>query len=49
MGSGQVNHSIRHWIAVFKKVSFEGMHYIIDADMKNYFGSIDHQCLKRIP
>lgn len=29
-----------------KKVSFEGMHYIIDADIKNYFGSIDHSILR---
>lgn len=26
---------------LFKKVSFEGMHYIIDADLQNYFGSIN--------
>ena len=27
---------------LFKEVSFKGMHYIIDADIKNYFGSINH-------
>ena len=27
---------------MFKEVSFKGMHYIIDADIKNYFGSINH-------
>ena len=27
---------------MFKEVSFKGMRYIIDADIKNYFGSIDH-------
>ncbi len=27
---------------MFKKVSFDKMHYIIDADIKNYFGSINH-------
>ena len=27
---------------MFKEVSFKGMHYIIDADTKNYFGSINH-------
>jgi RNA-directed DNA polymerase len=31
---------------MFRKVSFEGMHYIIDADIKNYFGSIDHSILR---
>jgi group II intron reverse transcriptase/maturase len=31
---------------LFKEVSFNGKWYIIDADMKNYFGSIDHQCLR---
>ncbi len=31
---------------MFKKVSFENMHYIIDADIKNYFGSIDHGILR---
>jgi len=31
---------------LFRKVSFEGMHYIIDADIKNYFGSIDHGILR---
>lgn len=32
--------------ALFKEVSFEGKAYIIDADMKNYFGSINHQRLR---
>lgn len=27
---------------MFKEVSFKGLHYIIDADIKNYFGSINH-------
>lgn len=27
---------------LFREVSFGGMHYIIDADIKNYFGSLDH-------
>jgi RNA-directed DNA polymerase len=31
---------------MFKEVSFKGMHYIIDADIKNYFGSIDHGLLR---
>lgn len=31
---------------MFKEVSFKGMHYIIDADIKNYFGSIDHGILR---
>ena len=31
---------------LFKEVSFKGMRYIIDADIKNYFGSINHQCLR---
>jgi group II intron reverse transcriptase/maturase len=31
---------------MFHKVSFEKMHYIIDADLKNYFGSIDHGILR---
>jgi len=32
---------------LFKEVSFKGKKYIIDADMKDYFGSIDHQWLRR--
>src|SRR5690606_5660988 len=31
---------------LFTEVSFKGKRYIIDADMQNYFGSIDHQCLR---
>lgn len=31
---------------MFRKVSFEGLHHIIDADIKNYFGSIDHGILR---
>ncbi len=31
---------------LFHEVSFKGKRYIIDADMKNYFGSINHQCLR---
>lgn len=31
---------------LFEEVSFKGKRYIIDADMKNYFGSIVHQCLR---
>jgi group II intron reverse transcriptase/maturase len=31
---------------LFKEVSFKGMRYVIDADMKNYFGSIVHGCLR---
>lgn len=31
---------------MFREVSFEGMHYIIDADIKNYFGNIDHGILR---
>lgn len=33
---------------LFKEVSFKGKRYIIDADMQNYFGSINHQCLREI-
>ncbi|WP_245843493.1 reverse transcriptase domain-containing protein, partial [Niastella vici] len=29
-----------------RQVSWKGMRYIIDADMQNYFGSINHQCLR---
>lgn len=32
---------------LFKEVSFYGKYYIIDADMANYFGSIDHGKLRR--
>ena len=31
---------------LFKEVSFGGKHYIIDADIKNYFGSINHGLLR---
>lgn len=31
---------------LYKEVSFEGKWYVIDADMKKYFGSIDHQRLR---
>lgn len=31
---------------LFKEVSFSGKYYIIDADMANYFGSIDHSRLR---
>ena len=31
---------------LFREVSFNKMRYIIDADMQNYFGSINHQCLR---
>jgi retron-type reverse transcriptase len=29
-----------------REVSVKGKRYIIDADMQNYFGSINHQCLR---
>lgn len=31
---------------LFREVSFKGKRYIIDADMQNYFGSINHRCLR---
>ncbi|WP_217651521.1 group II intron reverse transcriptase/maturase [Mariniphaga anaerophila] len=31
---------------MFRKVSFDKMHYIIDADIKNYFGSINQGLLR---
>ena len=31
---------------LFKQVSFQKMHYIIDADIKDYFGSIKHGILR---
>ncbi|MFV9678042.1 MAG: reverse transcriptase domain-containing protein, partial [Methanosarcinales archaeon] len=31
---------------MFKEVSFKGLHYIIDADIKDYFGSINHGILR---
>ncbi|MDZ7692715.1 MAG: reverse transcriptase domain-containing protein [Balneolaceae bacterium] len=33
---------------LFKEVSFTGKYYIIDADMGNYFGSIDHRKLREL-
>ncbi len=33
---------------LFEEVSFKGKRYIIDADMQNYFGSINHQCLREL-
>lgn len=33
---------------LFEEVSFKGKRYIIDADIQNYFGSINHQCLREI-
>jgi len=41
------NHSAHQAIEyMFQKVSFNGLHYIIDADIKDYFGSIDHGILR---
>lgn len=31
---------------MFKEVSFKGLHYIIDADIKNFFGSMGHEILR---
>jgi RNA-directed DNA polymerase len=31
---------------LFKEVSFKGLHYVIDADIKNFFGSMDHGILR---
>lgn len=31
---------------LFKEVSMQGKYYVIDADMQNYFGSIQHQHLR---
>jgi RNA-directed DNA polymerase len=31
---------------LFREVSFKGKRYIIDADLQNYFGSINHRCLR---
>jgi RNA-directed DNA polymerase len=31
---------------LFKEVTIKGKHYIIDADIENYFGSINHQLLR---
>jgi RNA-directed DNA polymerase len=42
--SGRSTHqAIRY---MFEEVSFKRMHYIIDADLTNYFGSIDHGMLR---
>lgn len=32
--------------ALYEEVSYGGMHYIIDADIKNYFGSISHSYMR---
>jgi RNA-directed DNA polymerase len=41
------NHSPHQAVEyMFREVSFKNMHYIIDADIKNYFGSIDHLILR---
>lgn len=32
--------------ALAREVTVKGKRYIIDADMQNYFGSINHQCLR---
>lgn len=34
--------------AVFREVSFGGKRYVIDADMQDYFGSIDHRRLREL-
>lgn len=31
---------------LFREVSFKGKRYIIDADIQDYFGSINHECLR---
>jgi len=33
---------------VFQQVSFKGMRYVIDADMQNYFGTINHGSLREM-
>lgn len=33
---------------LFQEVSLKGKRYIIDADMQNYFGSINHECLREL-
>jgi RNA-directed DNA polymerase len=33
---------------MFDRVSFQRMQYIIDADIKDYFGSIKHDILRKI-
>lgn len=42
--SGRSAHDAINYL--HKKVSFERMHYIIDADIKDYFSSIDHGILR---
>ena len=43
--SGHSTHQAIEYM--FKEVSFKGMHSIIDADIKNYFGSINHGILRK--
>jgi RNA-directed DNA polymerase len=33
---------------LLKEVNYKKKRYIIDADLQNYFGSIDHQCLREL-
>lgn len=33
---------------LFKVVSFRKQYYLIDADMRNYFGSMNHKCLREM-
>ena len=42
--SGRSTHQAIEYL--FKEVSFGKMHYIIDADIKNYFGEINHGMLR---
>lgn len=44
--SGKSQHQALEML--FKEVSFTGKYYIIDADMANYFGSIDHGKLREL-
>jgi RNA-directed DNA polymerase len=44
--SGRSAHDAVEYL--FKEVSFGGMHYIIDADITDYFGSINHGILREI-
>ncbi len=41
---GRSQHQVIEFM--FQKVSFDKMHYIIDADIKDYFGSINHGTLR---